>query len=105
MVEKNKIDEAVNMLKEAAHPQRIILFGSYARGDANEESDLDFLVIERQISDFRMEMVRLRRILRPLRIPVDIIVATEKQVKEWGNLPGTALYNALKEGEVVYEAH
>lgn len=105
MIAQNKIDEAVIMLKEAAHPQRIILFGSYARGEAKEGSDLDFLVIERQVSDYRMEMVRLRRVLRPLRIPVDIIVATESQVKEWGDLPGTALYQALKEGEVVYEAH
>lgn len=104
MIARNRIDEAVSMLKEAARPQRIILFGSYARGDAKEESDIDFLVIERQVSDCRMEMVRLRRILRPLRIPVDVIVATEAQVKEWGDLPGTALYYALKEGEVVYEA-
>jgi len=105
MIAKNRIDEAVNMLKEAAHPERIILFGSYARGEATEESDIDFLVIESQVSDYRMEMVRLRRVLRPLRIPVDVIVATESQVKEWGELPGTALYHALKEGKVVYEAH
>lgn len=105
MIAKDKIEEAVGMLKEAAQPQRVILFGSYARGDAKEDSDLDFLVVENRIPDHRMEMVRLRRILRPLRIPVDIVVATEAQVAEWGKLPGTALYHALKEGKVMYEAH
>ncbi len=105
MITKNKIEEAVGILRDAARPQRIILFGSYARGDAKEDSDLDFLVVESRIPDQRMEMVRLRRVLRPLRIPVDVIVATEDQVEEWGALPGTALYHALKEGEVVYEAH
>ncbi len=105
MITKNKIEEAVGILRDAARPQRIILFGSYARGDAKEDSDLDFLVVESRVPDQRMEMVRLRRVLRPLRIPVDVIVATEDQVEEWGALPGTALYYALKEGEVVYEAH
>lgn len=105
MIARNTIEEAVGLLKEAATPQRIILFGSYARGNPGEDSDLDFLVVENRVSDRRMEMVRLRRILRPLRIPVDIIVATEDQVEEWGGLPGTALYHALKEGEVMYEAH
>lgn len=104
MIKKDKIKKAVGILREAAHPKRIILFGSYARGDAREDSDIDFLVVERKVADYRMEMVRLRRVLRPLRIPVDIIVATEDQIADWGKLPGTALYHAMKEGEVLYEA-
>jgi hypothetical protein len=50
-----------------------------------------------------MEMVRLNRVLRPLRIPVDIIVMSEDQINDWGHLPGTVLYEALLEGRVVYE--
>ena len=49
-------------------------------------------------------MVRLRRVLRPLRVPVDILVTTERQVYEWGHLPGLAINAALTEGKVMYEA-
>lgn len=49
-------------------------------------------------------MVRLRDVLRPLRLPVDIIVTSVDKVHEWGNLPGTVLYEAILEGRVVYEA-
>jgi len=46
MINNSAIREAVWLLKEAASPAKIILFGSYARGEAHEDSDLDFLVIE-----------------------------------------------------------
>jgi len=56
------------------------------------------------VEDRRQEMVRLRRVLLPLRIPVDLIVVSEQEVHEWGDLPGTALYPALNEGRVLYDA-
>jgi len=93
---------AIQVLVEAAHPERIILFGSHARGDAGEDSDYDFLVIETHVADRAKEMVRLRRALRPLRIPVDVLVYSSEDVARWGNQPGSALYAALREGEVVY---
>lgn len=73
-------------------------------GDAGPDSDVDFLVIERRPIDRRAEVVRLRRVLRPLRIRVDVLVATEQEVAEWGHLPGTALYPALKEGRALHDA-
>jgi len=103
MISRLAIDQAVRTLAAATAPSKVILFGSYARGEAREDSDVDFLVIEREITDRRAEMVRLRRLLRPLRIPVDVVVASEKEVEDWGGLPGTAFYWALREGEVVYE--
>jgi len=103
MISRLAIDKAARTLAAATAPSKVILFGSYARGEAREESDVDFLVIEREIADRRAEMVRLRRLLRPLRIPVDVVVASEKEVEDWAGLPGTALYWALREGEVVYE--
>jgi predicted nucleotidyltransferase len=96
------IQPALQALIEAAHPERIILFGSHARGDAREDSDLDFLVIEAQVEDRAKEMVRLRRALRPLRIPVDVLVYSTEDVARWGDQPGSALYWALREGRVVY---
>ena len=103
MIQESTIQKAVDLLKEAANPVKIILFGSYARGEPKKDSDLDFLVIEKELKARRMEMVRLNRVLRPLRIPVDILVMSEAQVNDWGHLPGTVLYEALLEGRVVYE--
>ncbi len=96
------LQTALQTLIEAAKPERIILFGSHARGDASEESDLDLLVIEAHVPDRAREMVRLRRALRPLRIPVDVLVYSTEDVARWGDQPGSALYAALHEGKVVY---
>jgi predicted nucleotidyltransferase len=102
MVTHEQIDTAVRLLAEAAQPARIILFGSHARGDAREDSDVDLLVIEPQVEDRAREMVRLRRLLRPLRIPVDILVYSADEVARWGGQPGSALFWALREGTVVH---
>lgn len=102
MISEPQIAAAVDRLAQAAQPERILLFGSHARGEAGEESDLDLLVIETEVPDRAAEMVRLRRLLRPLRIPVDILVYSRAEVERWGNQPGSALFWALREGKVVY---
>ena len=102
MISPAQIDAAIHTLAAAAQPERIVLFGSYARGEAREDSDLDLLVIERQVEDRAREMVRLRRLLRPLRIPVDVLVFSLADVARWGDQPGSALYWALREGKVVH---
>lgn len=102
MIDQAQIASVVRTLVEQAHPERIVLFGSYARGDAREDSDLDLLVIEAEIADRAAEMVRLRRALRPLRIPVDVLVHSTDEVRRWGAQPGSALYWALQEGRVMY---
>lgn len=102
MITPEQIAAAVRTLAAAAQPERIVLFGSYARGEAREDSDLDLLVIERQVEDRARAMVRLRRMLRPLRIPVDVLVFSSEDVARWGDQPGSALYWALREGKVVH---
>lgn len=99
----NTLTSAIKALTLAApQVEQIVLFGSQARGDADEGSDLDFLVIEPVVENRAQEMVRLRRALRPLRIPVDVLVYSRDEVNRWGHQPGTALYWALKEGQVVH---
>lgn len=98
------VAEAVRLLVDAAHPLKVILFGSVARGQAEEGSDLDLLVILEEMRGRPEEMVRLLRALRPLRVPVDVLVYSHDEVEEWGHLPGTVLYEALTEGRVLYEA-
>lgn len=104
MTAQEAIDTAVRRLVAAANPRKVILFGSHAEGKATSESDLDLLVIEREVASKRKEMVRLRKAIGSVGLPVDILVFSEGEVADWGHLPGTALYWALKEGKVLYEA-
>ena len=104
MISFETIEKAVRILAEAAKPTKIILFGSYARGDACEDSDVDLLVVEPDVSSKRNEMVRLRRLLRPFRIPVDVLVVSEQEFNDWGHLTGSVLYWANTEGKILHEA-
>jgi predicted nucleotidyltransferase len=104
MISGSKIQEAVELLREAGNPVRIILYGSYGRGTPHEESDLDFLVVMPVVLNRRMEMVRLRRVLSPLRIPVNLLVVSDKVFREWSDTPGNIFYEAAREGRVLYEA-
>lgn len=103
MISDGQIREAVAILVREAQPEKIILFGSYARGEATASSDLDLLVVEKEVAHQQAEMARLRRALSPLRIPVDILVADVSRLSSsWANFPGSYLYDALREGEVLY---
>lgn len=96
------IREAVTRLRADPRTQRIILFGSQARGDAVAGSDIDLLVIESEVADRGAEMVRLRRLLRRLPAAFDVLVYTQGELDRWGKEPGSALYWALKEGKVLH---
>ncbi len=105
MISRAVIERAGRTLARAAGPPaKVILFGSHARGDAGPVSDLDFLVIEPRVDSRVAEMARLRRSLPPLGVPVDVVVVSEDQVAEWGEVRGTLVHAALAEGEVVAEA-
>lgn len=103
LIDSTTLAAAVATLAKAApNAEQILLFGSHARGQAHDGSDLDFLVIEPTVENRAREMVRLRRALRPLRVPADVLVYSRAEVVQWGQQPGTALYWALREGRVVH---
>ena len=93
------IREAGRRILRAAPPgSRVILFGSHARGQAGEHSDLDFLVIEPEVAHCGEESVRLRRTLRGMLVAADVIVVSEESVREWRDVYGTVIHAALTEG-------
>lgn len=98
------VERAGRLLAQAAPPQsKVILFGSHSRGDAESDSDFDFLVIEPSVASKAKEMVRLRSVLDPLRVAADVVVYPSDYVEEWRDVPGTMLHDALTEGRVLAE--
>ena len=104
MLSAQTISSAVERIVTAARPAKVILFGSYARGDSDEGSDLDLLVIESGAVDHHQEMIRLRDVVGAIGVGVDVLVCSEAEARRRGQVPGTAVYWALKEGKVVYDA-
>ena len=101
MIDELAIRDAVNLLLKAApKDSTVILFGSYARGQARPGSDLDFLVVEPKPKSELDEAVRLRRSLRGLPVAVDILVASKETFLYWADTPNTVYYRAAKEGKV-----
>jgi uncharacterized protein len=84
---------------------KLILFGSYVRGEINANSDLDVLVIARdEIGDARKESVRIRRALRGISMSMDIFVVPQSRWDELKDVPGLICNEAQRKGRVAYEA-
>jgi uncharacterized protein len=97
------IPEMVQRIVDAFDPQRIILFGSHARGDAHRWSDIDLLVIFNEPIDTRRMTVAIRRALRDIPAPKDIVATTSDTLSREGRKIGTVYRPALREGRTVYE--
>lgn len=95
---------AIERLVAAAQPTRIILFGSRARGDADDRSDVDLLVIKRAVTDRYEELVQLNQALRGLLLPVDLLLVSEQEFEERASQAGTVEHAARREGRVLYAA-
>jgi uncharacterized protein len=104
VIAQDVIAEAARRITAAAPGARVILFGSHARGTAGPHSDVDFLVIEPRVDDRFAEIVRLQRVLAPLRLPADVVVVDAAHVEEWGDVPSTMLHDALREGQLLAQA-
>ena len=100
MMENELVQEAVAVLQEAAPTARVILFGSRARGDASERSDLDFLVVEPGVANRWDEMLRLKVALQSFPVSVDIVVQSDETFQYWRETPNTLSFAADKEGRV-----
>ena len=84
-------------------PIRVVLFGSRARGDEHAGSDVDLLVVLPKVENKREAAIAIRRLLRDVPIAKDIIVTSPQEIARRGNLVGSVLRPALREGRVLYE--
>jgi uncharacterized protein len=106
MVSIAAIDDTLNVMTtriiSGFRPERIILFGSYARGDASPDSDIDLLVVMPDGTDRRQTAIAIKEALHDVRVPKDIIVTTPDLITRHGHLVGTILRPALREGKELY---
>ena len=97
------LKEMVQRILTVSSPQKIVLFGSRARGDAQPDSDYDLLVIEPSNLPRYKRATKYRRALAGLCLAKDIVVWTPEEVAEWRNVPNAFITTALNEGTVLYE--
>ena len=98
------IEELVYRIVEGVHPQRIILFGSAARGDMRPDSDIDVLVVRPEGAHRRRTAQELHERLFGFPLPVDILVATPVDLEKHQDNLGLIYHKILREGREIYAA-
>ena len=97
------INDIVRRIVETAQPDKVILFGSRARGDARPNSDFDLLVIKESSEPGYKRDAPLYVALAGLNAEVDVLVYTPEEVAEWAQVPQAFVTTATREGKIVYE--
>lgn len=104
MIKKLELSKIRQKLVSRFSPQRIILFGSQARGSSDTHSDVDILIISPIKGKRRDLMVKIDRSLDKFNYAFDIVVLTEEEFERDRFIPGTLARYAYKEGRILYEA-
>jgi uncharacterized protein len=96
------LDAMVKAIVDEVAPERIILFGSRARGQAQPDSDVDLVVIEKENfgpdHSRSRETARIRQALRPFRVAKDVLVFSEDELEKWRHAINHILFDAVHEG-------
>lgn len=103
MATQEHIQEVADRLGEAAQAERVILFGSHARGEGSPDSDVDFLIIaDSDLPRFKRSR-SLYKMFRPYPFAMDLLVCTPEEVAKGRRTPLSFISTALKEGKTLYE--
>jgi predicted nucleotidyltransferase len=106
-VSQEQLSSIANAIEKVSNPHLVILFGSQARGNANQNSDIDLLVIGDPPStgtwSRRREIGRIRRSLPNTKLPVDILFFTPEEVRKWRRTTNHIISEAFQEGKIIYE--
>lgn len=103
MIGKDKISEIVKKIATGYNPDKIILFGSYASGNPNDDSDLDLFVIKDTDLPRPQRTVQVRKMLYGSMVPIDLIVYTPKEIDESKENRFSFVYEVLNTGKTLYE--
>ena len=101
------LDRMVRAIVAEVDPEQVILFGSRARGDAREDSDVDLIVVEAepfgQARSRRRESTRILLALFDFEVPIDILLYSRDEIAYWRDSLNHVLARAVREGRVLYE--
>ena len=100
---RERIAQMVWRIVELCAPERVILFGSYARGRVDPDSDVDLLVVMRGPGTKRQQAARIHAALAGVGIPKDVVVVTPEELERFRDVVGTIIYPAVREGRGLYE--
>ncbi len=101
--DENLLKNIIERILQVAQPEKIILFGSYARGEAIEESDIDILIIQPSDLPRYKRSTPVRLALKGLFPSKDIVIYTPEEVKDWESASTSFIASALREGRILYE--
>jgi predicted nucleotidyltransferase len=102
LITKDQINQIVATIVKSVHPDKVILFGSYANGNPGEDSDLDLLVIK-DMPQKRIQRGReIRKYLRGAGIPIDLLVYTPREIEEWQETKAAFITQIIDQGQVLY---
>jgi len=102
LIDPGEVEAFVKRIAAEFHPQRIVLYGSYARGTPTPDSDVDLLIVLPFEGKAWHVAAEIRRRARPT-FPTDLLVRTPEQVRECASRQDTLLYEILREGKTLYE--
>lgn len=97
------LQQIVERIVRRFGPERIVLFGSCARGMAGPDSDVDLLVVMNVVGSKRQAATEIDLLMQGIPIPTDILVVTPDDVERCRNIPGNVIREAVREGRVLYE--
>ncbi|MBN2547259.1 MAG: nucleotidyltransferase domain-containing protein [Spirochaetes bacterium] len=103
MVNKKQIKKTRDKIVHHIKPKKIVLFGSYAEDRADEESDIDLLVISDEAGNQHEKNVRVKKLFLDRTFALDVLVYSSKEEEEMSGIKGSIINTALTKGIILYE--
>jgi predicted nucleotidyltransferase len=103
MIDNKTISNLISRIATSVNPEKIFLFGSYATGQANEDSDIDLLVIKEISEPKYIRSIEIQRLLIGSKIPADIVVYTNDEYEKEKLIKYSFINSAIKGAKLMYE--
>lgn len=103
MENQEKIKHIVDTIAQNVQPEKIILFGSHARDDASENSDIDLLIVKESALPRYKRSRSVRKYIRGAKIPIDLIDYTPDEIEKYKNIKSAFITQVMNQGQILYD--